>query len=52
MYKKDWKAENMDQLRNRIEYVFKNLDLELVHKFGKACFTKADDARIHGIKNL
>ena len=52
VYKNNWAAENLDQLRRRIEYVFKNLDSKLVHKLGKASFTRVDAARRHGIKNL
>jgi hypothetical protein len=52
VYKNNWAAENLDQLRRRIEYVFKNLDPKLVHKLGKASFTRVDAARRHGIKNL
>ena len=52
VYKNNWVAENLDQLRRRIEYVFKNLDSKLVHKLGKASFTRVDAARRHGIKNL
>ena len=52
VYDKCWEAENLDQLHNRIEYCFKKIDMEAIHKLGKATFTRVDAARRHGLKNL
>jgi len=52
VYEKCWKAENLGQLKSRIEYCIKKLDLEQVHRLGNASFTRVDAARRHGIKNL
>lgn len=52
VYDKCWEAENLEQLRKRIEYCFKHIDPALVHKFGKGCFTRVDAVRRTGMKNL
>lgn len=52
VYDKCWKAENLDQLRKRIEYCFKKFDPELIHRLGRGCFTRVDAVRRRGMKNL
>ena len=38
VYAKGWQAENLDQLRNRIEYAFKKIDENRVHHLGNSTF--------------
>ncbi|XP_047142962.1 uncharacterized protein LOC124817183 [Hydra vulgaris] len=52
VYTKCWQAENLEQLRNRIDYCFKNLDPNIVQRFGRLSFTQVDAARQNGIQNL
>jgi len=52
VYANCWQAENLEQLRNRIDYCFKKIDPGFVHRLGKASFTRVDTARRNGIQNL
>lgn len=52
VYAKCWKAENLDKLRNRIEYCIKKIDSERVHSLGASTFTRVDAVRRHGMTNL
>lgn len=52
VYANCWQAENLDQLRKRIDYCFKKHDENSIHRLGKASFTRIDTARRYGIKNL
>lgn len=52
VYANCWAAENLDQLRNRINYCLKKLEPELIHRLGKQSFTRVDTARRKGIENL
>ena len=42
VYDGGWEAESLDQLRNRIDYAFKKISMELVHRLGKASYTRVD----------
>ena len=39
VYDGGWKAESLDQLRNRINYAFKKIRMEREHRLGKASYT-------------
>jgi hypothetical protein len=51
VYANNWKAENLDQLRNRIEYSIKKIDQDRVHRLGASTFTRVDRIRRHGMIN-
>ena len=52
VYDGGWEAEDFDQLRNGIDYAFKNISMQRVHRLDKASYTRADAFRRHGLKNL
>jgi hypothetical protein len=52
VYANNWKAENLDQLRNRIEYCMKKIDQNSVHTLGASSFTRVDRVRRHRMINL
>ena len=52
VYDKNWKAENLDQLKNRIEYCFKKINPNRVHTLGASTFKRVDSVRRHGMINL
>lgn len=52
VYAKCWQAENLDQLKNRINYCLKQIDQERVHRLGKSTFTRVDAVRRNGMKKL
>ena len=49
VYDGGWEAEDLDQLRNRIDYAFKKISMERVHRLGKASYTRVDAVRRHGL---
>lgn len=52
VYANCWQADNLDQLRKRIDYCFKNLTEKAIHRLGKRSFTRVDGVRRKGLKNL
>ena len=52
VYDGAWEANNLEQLRNRINYAFKKVDMKRVHALGNASFTRVDTVRRHGLQNL
>ena len=42
VYDGGWKAESLDQLRNRIDYAFKEISMERVHRLDKASYARGD----------
>jgi len=52
VYENNWQAENIKQLANRIRYAFNKVDINRVHRLGKATFTRVDRVRRHGMQNL
>lgn len=52
VYANCWEAKNLIQLRNRINYCFKHVDIERVHRLGKESFTRVDTVRRQGMENL
>ena len=52
VYVNCWEAKNLIQLRNRINYCFKHVDIERVRRLGKECFTRVGTVRRQGIENL
>jgi len=51
VYADNWQAENLQQLRNRIEYCMKKLDQNRVHRLGASTFTRVDRVRRNGMIN-
>ena len=47
-----WEAEDLDQLRNRINYAYKKIGIERDHRHGNASYTRVDAVRRHGLNNL
>ena len=47
VYDDAWEAKNLEQLRNRINYAFKKVDMKRVHALGNASFTRVDTVRRH-----
>lgn len=52
VYAHNWQAKNLAQLSRRIKWAFNKVDAEFVHRLGKACFTRVDQVRRRGFKNL
>ena len=51
IYADNWQAENLHQLRNRIEYCMKKIDQNRVHRLGASTFTRVDRVRRNGMIN-
>jgi len=51
VYADNWQAENLNQLRNRIEYCMKKIDQNRVHRLGASTFTRVDRVRRNGMIN-
>jgi transposase len=49
VYKKGWEAQSVDQLKKRIKYCLKKVDLDLVHRMFSDVPSKLDRARRNGI---
>lgn len=49
VYKDGWEAENLDQLRSRIIYAFKNFDHNLVQTLGESTKKRLDMIRRYGL---
>ena len=49
VYKDCWEAENLDQLRTRINYCFKKFDKNLVQTFGQSTKRRLDTIRRYGL---
>jgi len=52
VYANGWRADNLDQLTNRINYAFKKVSEDRVHRLGSATFTRVDRCRRNGLTNL
>lgn len=52
VYDNCWKAENLDQLRHRIEYCLKKFDHATIHHYASRSFTRVDKVRREGMENL
>ena len=51
VYADNWQAENLRQLRNRIDYCMKKIDQNRVYRLGASTFTRVDRVRRNGLIN-
>ena len=51
VYADNWQAENLRQLRNRIDYCMKKINQNCVHRLGASTFTRVDRVRRYGMIN-
>ena len=50
VYKNGWAAKNVDQLRNRIMYCVKNIDVKVVQDLAASTHKRLDQIRRYGVK--
>jgi len=50
VYEKNWEAKTGDDLKNRIKYCLKKIDMNLVHRLVSSVPSKLDHVRRHGIE--
>ena len=51
VYADNWQAENICQLRNRIDYCMKKIDQNCIHRLGASTFTRVDRVCQNGLIN-
>ena len=51
VYADNWQAENLHQLRNRIDYCMKKIDQNHVYRLGASTFIRVDCVRQNGLIN-
>lgn len=49
VYKGNWKAENLDQLKKRIQYYLKKVDIELIQRLARSVTGRLDNVRRNGV---
>lgn len=52
VYEKGWEAKTYDDLKNRVKYCLKKVDMTLVHQMVSSVNSKVDRVRRHGIECL
>ena len=49
VYEKGWVAKSLDQLKNRIRYCWRNMDLKLVYDLLAGTSSKLSNVRMYGL---
>ena len=52
VYKGNWQAENLDQLKKRIKLCLRKIDIELVQKLARSTQSRVDRVRRNNIVEL